>query len=48
MRLSLNLLIILTSVALSVIVFLATGRRLGVFFLPLLLGAPYLFRRGPR
>ena len=47
-RPSLNLLIMLASVALSVIVFLATGGRFGVFFLPLLLGAPFLSRRGPR
>ncbi|HEY8572808.1 hypothetical protein [Phenylobacterium sp.] len=46
MRLPLNILIVLACVALSVVVWYASGGRAFVFFLPLLLGLPFVFRRG--
>lgn len=44
MRLGVNLFIIAGAVAVSVVIYLASGGRFFVFLLPLLLG-PLLFRR---
>jgi hypothetical protein len=39
------LLVVAAAIAISVAVYLATGGRFVFFFLPLLFGLPFLFRR---
>ena len=45
MRLSMTLLILLVGVAISAAVWWLSGGRFGFFFLPLILGLPFVWRR---
>ena len=45
MRLSLTLLILAAGLALSALIWVATGGRVAVFLLPLVFGLPLLLRR---
>jgi len=45
MRLSTTILILLAGVAISVAVWFLTGGRVAFFFLPVILGLPFVWRR---